>query len=530
MKKFYGFLLFFSLSFFGLTAQSDFYAVDQVQEIRLSVAGDNWRYQLDSLRFNGDENLALKSLALNDTELTGGGVRYRDSQAFTPGEPRNDLIVTLPAGNPLGQATLLLSSALRDPSLVREVTALDLLRQYTPAPRANFARIYINDEYYGLFVNREPVGDAFLKRAFGSGNGRLYRAVRRVEPPAVPAVCQNAVVNTLDVMSDPACYARFYEVWQGRDFRPLQALTEQLAANAPLDAVLDVDATLWMLAFNNLTVSLYSYIGGFSSNYYLYQRPDNTWAPIVGDLNLAFGSFKSIDLKMSDLTIEALVQLDPLLYADDPSRPLVQRLLSEPGYRKRYLAYYRTLLEQHFVNGAFAERVAELQRLIQPAVAEDQNWYYGSEAFQASRETVIGKRSQIPGLVSFMRDRTEWLKRQPVYTVQPPSIRNIAVAERPQFSRERLTEYRITAELGDFTTAAYLHYRLGTGSWQRTELLDDGQHEDGAAGDGVYGAIVPARGQDIDYYIEAENRMTKQFSPVDFRFRTHRATLAEINE
>lgn len=530
MKKFYGFLFIFIVSCLAVRAQDPFYAVDQVQEIRVLVSGDNWRYQLDSLRFNGDENLSISSISINGNTRSGGGLRYRDSQAFTPGEPRNDLIVTLPANHPLQQQTLFLSSALRDPSLVREVTALELLRQYIPAPRANFARVYVNDEYYGLFVNREPIADAFLNRAFGSAGGKLYRSVRRVDPPVVPSVCQKIAVNALEVMPEPECYARFYEVVQGTDYRALRDFTQRLSANAPLENVLDTDAALWMLAFNNLTASLYSYTGGFSSNYYLYETPAGTWAPIVGDQNLAYGSFKSIDLKISDLSIEALVRLDPLLYADDATRPLIQRLLSDPKYRKTYLSYYRTMLDEHFVSGAFARRVAELQAMIQPAVAEDRNWYYGPEAFQASRETVIGKRSQIPGLVAFMRERVDWLKGQPVYTVQPPKIQDIAVATRPQFSRERLTDYRITARLSDFTTAAYLHYQLGNEAWQLTEMKDDGQHEDGAAGDGVYGAIVPARGMDINYYLEAENRATKQFSPINFRFQTHRSSLAEINQ
>ena len=530
MMKLYSFLFFFVLLSLPGLAQESFYDPDQIQDIRLVVNGDNWRYQLDSLRFNGDENLPARAIILNGTELPGGGVRYRDSQAFTPGEPRNDLIVTLSAGNPLGQATLFLSSALRDPSLVREVTALEILRQYTPAPRANFARVYVNDEYYGLFVNREPIADSFLTRSFGNANGLLYRAVRRVDPPAVPAVCQKITLNTLGTMPEPACYARFYEIVQGQDYQPLQDFTVRLASNAPLPGFLDTDAALWMLAFNNLTVSLYGYSGGFSSNYFLYQRPDGIWSPLVGDMNLAFGSFKSPDLKASDLSIETLTQLSPLLYAEAADRPLISRLLSDPGYRKTYLSFYRTLLEKFFVSGAFAERVTQLQTMIQPALAEDRNWYYGPEAFQASRETVVGKRSQIPGVVAFMRDRTNWLKTQPVYTVQPPTIRNIAVAERPQFSREQLTEYRITAELSDYATAAQLHYQLGNGAWQSAEMKDDGAHQDGAAGDGVFGVVVPARGQDINYYLEAENRATKQFSPNNFRFTTHRSSLAEINE
>ncbi|MBK8428777.1 MAG: CotH kinase family protein [Lewinellaceae bacterium] len=60
-----------------------------------------------------------------------------------------------------------------------------------------------------------------------------------------------------------------------------------------------------------------SYTGNYSQNYYLYKDNFGRFQPVHWDLNLAFGSFKNTG-KGSDLEIEDLQTLDPLLHADNP--------------------------------------------------------------------------------------------------------------------------------------------------------------------------------------------------------------------
>ena len=53
---------------------------------------------------------------------------------------------------------------------------------------------------------------------------------------------------------------------------------------------------------------------------------------------------------------------------------------------------------------------------------------------------------------------------------------------------------------------ASLHWRLdGAGSFTTTAMFDDGTHGDGAAGDGVFGAILPAQADNaiVEYYFQA---------------------------
>ncbi|HMV50178.1 MAG TPA: CotH kinase family protein, partial [Blastocatellia bacterium] len=100
-----------------------------------------------------------------------------------------------------------------------------------------------------------------------------------------------------------------------------------------IETLLNVDVTLWMLAFNNVIVNLSSYTGQHSVNYYLYQDDDGRFYPIVWDLNLAFGSFKNTGVG-SDLKTRDLMQLDPMLHASDPTKPLISVLLADETFNR----------------------------------------------------------------------------------------------------------------------------------------------------------------------------------------------------
>ena len=121
-----------------LFAQAEkFYSSDQIQEIRIQFQADNWKYLLDSLRFNGEE-LLEGSVSINGaTAMQGAGVRYRDGRSFTPNGKRNGIFVDLGENSFGDYQTMDLSSALRDPSLVREVLASEIARTYFDAPHSS---------------------------------------------------------------------------------------------------------------------------------------------------------------------------------------------------------------------------------------------------------------------------------------------------------------------------------------------------------------------------------------------------------
>ena len=76
------------------TSQSDFYETDKIQDINITFERDNWRYMLDSLRFNGDGYL-VGTVEINGSKFEGAGVQYRGTKSFTPGAKRNPFNIVL---------------------------------------------------------------------------------------------------------------------------------------------------------------------------------------------------------------------------------------------------------------------------------------------------------------------------------------------------------------------------------------------------------------------------------------------------
>lgn len=74
---------------------------------------------------------------------------------------------------------------------------------------------------------------------------------------------------------------------------------------------------------------------------------------------------------------------------------------------------------------------------------------------------------------------------------------------------------------------------LDAGRFVKTQMYDDGLHNDGASGDGLYGAEIVVNLSDIQYYIYAENTNTGMFSPERAEYEYHILTVEKgivINE
>lgn len=517
------------------SAQSGFYDLGNIPEIKISFEKENWRYLLDSLRYNGD-GLLEGIVAVGDEKLEGSGVRYRSGIGFTPGNKRNGLFINFgftKAGQKLnGYSSIDLSSAIRDPSLLREVLAYEVMGSYVPAPKANFAKVFINEEYYGLFVNIEPIEAPFFKRYFASDKGSYFLS----NPEYIeqePDGCNSRIYASLGLDNGVPCLKNHFEGSKGADWSALSRLVETLNKDLNrIDQILDVDKTLWMLAFNNVIVNLNSYSGQYSPNYYLYMGNDGRFVPIVTHLNLAFGSFKNTGIG-SDLGIRQMIQLDPLLHSGNPNMPLISKLLSNELYKKQYLSHMATILNDHFKGDAFEKKAAQLQQDILSPLMEDVNKYYPTSDFLKSKEEIIGKKSRIPGLVDFMGKRAQFLKMHPAFTIRPPAISDVGVVKRERFSSKRVSAFQVQAKIGKFAKNVYVYYRFKDGgAFKMMAMQDDGKHSDEAANDDIYGAKIapPPGGKTIEYYIFAENAKAVNYSPAHYTQERHTASLEELNK
>jgi len=542
MNRIFTFLL-FTVAVSGLTqlnAQSgnnkDFFDPQTIQEIQLTFKSDNWRFLMDSLRYNGD-GLLKGDLKVNGTVFGQVGVRIRESGGFQPGNQRNNLHIQLDhvSGNQQlhGYHTIRLSSALRDPSLVREVLSTEIARKFMPAPKANYANLTINGKYYGLMVNLEPFEAPFFERHFQASNGTFYYCPAIRKDSISKAGCLNGGFGTLQVEKTESCYADNFLVFQGNGYRDLAEFSKILTQSpAQIESVLDVDRTLWMLAFNNVLVNLYSYSGGKSTGYYLYRDADGRFTPLIGDFNFTFGSFKNTG-RGSDLSLLQLQQLDPLLNADNSLKPLLNKLLANEHYSKVYLSHLRTILFSELLTGAYETRAKQLQEQIKPALAVDANKAYSNTDFDRSLIATIGRVTQIPGIVELMNERVRFLKRTPSLAVLPPVVSEVKVKHRDKYAASALDEFQLSTKISEFATKVTVFYRFSKSeSFKAASMFDDGQHNDEKVNDAIYGVnIKTGTGNSrIEYYIQAENIKAISYSPERYMFERHSATLEEINK
>ncbi len=517
-------------------ASPDFFDNKTVQDIKITFPQKNWNYLLDSLRFNGDGLLECLVEA-GGLKFEKAGVRFRGSKSFVPGSLKNPLHIVLNHGNKIqnlnGVHVLKLSNAMRDPSMIREVLGYEIARSYMPAPRANFVRVTINGTYYGLFANIESVEEeSFLKRYFGEGGTAFFKANQNVGEKAA-AGCKNALYGSLEYDRQMTCLDNNFDKLSEHGTKDLYELTRILAeAPGEIETILHVDATLWMLAFNNAVVNLSSYSGQHSVNYYLYRDAQGRFTPIVWDLNLAFGSFKNTG-SGSDLKFKALIELNPLLHLENPAKPLVSKLLENDAYKKTYLSHLRSIVHDYFVSGKYEQRAKELQSLIRTDYLNDPGKTYTMTDFDNSLTQTTGKKSKIPGIVELMTKRTAFLKAHPDLAIFPPDIMEVKVEGREPLSSKPVENFHITSKVDKFPKKVILLYRFGgQGNFSEVSMQDNGKDDDGTANNGVFGVtIVPQNGErSIEYFIKAENAGLFSYSPAAYMWEKHTTSLEALNK
>lgn len=500
-----------------LQAQDDFYSLDSVQEIRISFHEENWKYLLDSLFLNtGDEGRLIGNATINGISFNNVGVRYKGFSSWNSGEIKNplniDLDYTLSDQNYKGHTKLKLSNVIHDPSFVREVLSYEIARKYMPASRANFAAVFINNAYIGLYTNVEAVDKKFVEAHFLSSANSFFKGEQ--ETLQFP-FGQNANLAYTHG-DDSSGYMPYYKLESEYGWNDMFHLIKVLNNNTDsLNSILNIDRTLWMHAFNYTLLNLDSYIG-YAQNYYLLRDNAGRFNPILWDLNMSFGSFRSSDgsSHFLGLTIPELKILDPLQHLDFSisPRPLMSKLFANETFRRMYLAHIRTIVEENIGNNLYFDRAIAIQAVIKDYVATDTNKFYSYNDFLNNTTSTVGGSGQMieyPGLKDLMEARAGFLKSYAGYNGAPVITSVTHNKEMP----EKGEDFWITARISEASDILLFYRTKNDAAFESTPMFDDGLHNDGVAGDSRYGAGISASGNIIHYYLYAENKDAGIFAP-----------------
>ncbi len=518
-------LYFLPLLFVASTLSAQYYAIDEIREVRLTFKQNNWEEILSTLKERGKKERLIAQATLDGVAFDSVGVRYKGNSSYHNTQKSNDR--KLPFNIKLtytdktqtteeGFKTLKLSNIFRDPSFVREALSYEIARKYMPASQCNFMKLYINDEYWGLYNSTQSVDGKFLKENFGDNDGAFFKCDPEWGWKKKDSCPNTEYASLLYIGADSTCYEGFYECKSDEGWGELIKLMKAVKTMPNnLEEILAVDEALWMLAFNNILVNLDSYTGRLSHNYYLYQNQSGQFHPIIWDLNLSFGGFRFSGLGTS-MSNEEMQRMSSFIHykQKNTKRPLITNLLNNSLYRKVYIAHMKTMLEENFVNEDYKKRIKEIQDSIEESVKADKKRLYPIETLRANvNSTQRAGNSNIIGVAELMDARTDYLKNHPLFKKPTPTIINV--------SHEIVDEEVTVSATTENAEQGWLVYRYGKqDAFKRIKMEKGGVYQDGDKKEIIWQMTVN-KTDDLQYYIIAEGAKAATLSPARASFEFH---------
>jgi hypothetical protein len=324
--------------------QAKFYQPDEVQTVRIQIAENDLRRLHAALP---KRIYVPGSFQWKDKTVNNVGIRFKGNSSSNPGQRHKRSFLIKFNEYEKGQRFLGLKRASLDNgvqfgSLFSETIITDILRdQGLKTHRANYAKLFLNGKYHGVYVNIERVDQTFVNQHLPDKKGALFK-IDLGGPGA-----------NLQFQGDqPAAYDRAFELKSKSakndrenlvDFirlinqPPKDDFAKQLESKMDLDAFLKVTPTLLFSgAFDQLT-------GWNAHNYYLYHDlKQDRWLYMPWDLDVAFCevAFRHI------YVLEDWNAAWPV--PGVTSNPLLERITADPELLKRYRQSAKTILEKYF--------------------------------------------------------------------------------------------------------------------------------------------------------------------------------------
>jgi spore coat protein H len=197
----------------------------------------------------------------------GDSIRFRKKKSF-----RVSFNAIDPDMDYHGIEKMNLNAEANDPSLVRAKLGHELYRYLgVPAPRSNHVLLYINNQYYGVYLNTEHVDERFVKSRYDNNDGNLY-------------ICQTSADLSylgpsqddykLEVGGDQVYELRTNEKWDDYgDLEHLISVLNQFTGEdlkKELERLMNIQQFLKIMALDVMLGNWDGYVGN-SNNFYLYR-------------------------------------------------------------------------------------------------------------------------------------------------------------------------------------------------------------------------------------------------------------------
>lgn len=486
----------------GVQPQTGFYAPETVEAVYLDFPQSNYWTQLGSNY--ASETLLPATLTYQGQVFDSVGVRFRGNTSYTTitSSLKKSFAVELNFVHPnqqlLGYQNLKFNNAHQDASFMREVLYCQLASAYTPIAKANYIQLYINQVSWGLYPNVQDIDKTFLREWFFSPDGARFRA-QPATGSGIGAGWGDGTAGMNFLGLDTNTYKSYYSLKSSGVAFPWTQLVNafqklQQASGSSRDsllAALDVDRALWFLAVENIFADDDSYIMKGKMDYMLYYEAENRrLQPLEYDGNSSFFSSAATSTNWG-----------PFKNATNVNYPLLNKLLSIPEWRQRYLAHYRTILNQSFTVAQLHARIDQINDQIAPLVSADNKKLHSTAQYTSG---VNSLKTWVTNRRNFLLSNSEVAQQGPQFL----SVTHFNQQQQPLVAPKQQEQAHVQAQLASTIPVqqVYLYYSHDlTAPFNRLPMFDDGQHHDGLAGDGIYGASIPGTSafKWVRYYVEA---------------------------
>lgn len=506
MKKLTGILLliFTSISIISqptFPENGELYKDDVVPRIDITLDPDSldWLYQEENLqkdieftaRFIFDNGTVRDTIEPVGFRLRGNTSRFSQKKSFKVSFNR-----FTSGGKYYGVEKLNLNGEHNDPSVIRSKVCWDILRKMEiPAPRANHVQVYINNDYYGLYISVEHIDEEFIKSRFTYNDGNQYKCL------------WPANLNYLG--DDPDLYKleqgdrRVYELKINEeidDYSDLAHFIDVLNNSSSdnfeceLDQVFNTYDYLKVIASDILFGHWDGYIYN-QNNYYLYQNTiTNKFEFIPYDLDNTLG-IDWLDRDWGERNIYDWQQ------HGSHYRPLYERIMNDSKLRNQYTYYMKQLVNETLDLDSLILSLEQRRDMIAPYLENDsyypRDWGYTMTDFHNSYYQPLGGHVDF-GLFQYLETRINSIYDQLENTIMDPVIKYIA------HNRSSNSELWVRAytDVSSLPAKVELHYNYETQAVITIDMFDDGQHNDGLAGDKIYGGVIEDIPEDLGLYYQ----------------------------
>lgn len=437
-----------------------------VHEVRITINNANFWNELSQNYQNNypDVPYTMASASMDGEVIDSVGIRQKGfaSHFGSQGDKKSmkiDFNHFVGGKKYDGLKKINLNNGYGDPAIQRDKLCYNIMNKAgVDAPRTSYARIYLNDQYWGLYLLVEQVDRTFLQGNFDNSDGNLFKNMG------------NSELGWLG--QDTSQYQQIFELKTDPNAEAWEHFVELMdVLNNTVDGdfkeeiskIFDVDLYLKVLAVDVATGNWDSYIE-HGRNFYMYQDADSrkfNWIP--WDYNFAlggtFGGFGgpggggggdtiedpencvtilngSCPYPATDSIFQVVINQDPFCcnnswddvcqtaYDDivdefnggggglegsntisntlsefpvdmsNSEKVLVNRLLAVPEFKERYYQGFCKLLDDNFTTERIFPLIEQYGDLIREDVLADPNYEWTDEQFEAD----LDQGDQISGL------------------------------------------------------------------------------------------------------------------------------------